>query len=92
MFKYLIFKRLFIWFCLKINSLKIRYFDLKLKIKNFKLFLLCKARDHEVLAILSDSYSPLEGMFLRITHPSASIPINRDRSTCMPKARRQRSS
>ena len=49
-------------------------------------------RDYGELPILSDSYAPPRGRFLRVTHPSATAPINRNRSTCMPKARRQRSS
>ena len=47
-------------------------------------------RPHAVLLHLSMDYSPLLGRFLRITHPSATVLA--DRSTCMPKAHRQRSS
>ena len=51
-------------------------------------------RSHAVLPHLSVGYPPLLGKFLRVTHPSATLnsPKGVYRSTCMPKAHRQRSS
>ncbi len=47
---------------------------------------------YAVLIRVSPSYSPPKGRFLHVTQPFATIPPKRDRSTCMLKARRQRSS
>ncbi len=53
-------------------------------------------RSYAVLPNLSAGYSPPKGRFLPVTHPSATrrprASSCRYRSTCMPKAHRQRSS
>ena len=49
-------------------------------------------RDYGVLSFLSKSYPPLRGKFPCVTHPFAALRLAAERSTCMPKAHRQRSS
>ena len=49
--------------------------------------------DYLELALLSQGYARLKGMYQYVTHPFATPPIKyRERTTCMPKIRRQRSS
>jgi hypothetical protein len=50
----------------------------------------CDRRVYAVLTQISLGYSTPRGRFLRITQPFATVRYKSDRSTCMPKARRQR--
>ncbi len=45
-------------------------------------------RHYRVLVLVSQGYARVNGMYLRVTTPSAGVPINRDPLTYMPYPRR----